>query len=291
MSILPRPRDRKFRERGPRTSRLTDHDTQFRDSRTRPLGPHARPGGHAGPCLVTAAPEQAAAERVLRSWRTGRVALSVYGAAAMALLWILAPLDGNESDLLTAIGIALAGGVALLSGVTVRNGWRGEDLALWEPELRDPATLVNDRRVARSGGTAFVTALFAISGFAVLVQVLGANHAAKAEAVATVTGCSSGYKGSSSYCYGRWTVAGRTYSGRLPGVQYASFGDTVHIRYDSEDPSSLGDRSTTRPLFIFLISSVLSGTMAWRWVERARYPYIQEVERIAARSARDTPAD
>ncbi|MEV5711372.1 hypothetical protein [Actinoallomurus sp. NPDC052274] len=240
---------------------------------------------------MTAAPEQATAERVLRSWRTGRVALSVYGAAAMALLWTLAPLDGNESDLLTAIGIVLAGGVAVLAGVTVRNGWRGEDLAVWEPELRDPATLVDDKRVARSGGTAFMTALFAISGFAVLVQVLGANHAAKAAAVATVTRCSSDYKGRSPYCYGRWTVAGRTYSGRLPDVQYASFGDTVRIRYDPEDPSSLGDRSTTRPLFIFLISGALSGAMAWRWFERARYPYLHEVERIAARSVRDTPAD
>jgi hypothetical protein len=223
--------------------------------------------------MVTTAAEKAAAERVLRSWHTGRVALSVYGAAAMAFLWILAPLDGNETDLVTAIEAVLAGGVALLVGVALRNEWRGQDLAEWEPELYGPTTLTDDKRLRFGGATAYVAALFTISGFALFVQDVGANHAASAEGVAHVTGCSSGYRGHSPTCYGSWSVAGHTYSGKLPGVQFASAGDAEPVRYDPEDPSSLGGRSLLFPFGIFLVASVLSGTMAWRWMDRARDPY------------------
>jgi hypothetical protein len=273
-------------ERRSHLGRHTDRDTEFRDSTIRLLGHGACPGGYTAQRMVTPAAEKAAAERVLRSWRTGRVALSVYGVAGMVFLWILAPLDQRSTDLYKAIGVVLAGGVAVLVAVVLRNEWRGEDLAVWEPELHSPATFTSDKRVHRNGGTAYVAALFAISGFAVLVQDVGANHAARTEGVAQVTGCSGGYRYGSPTCYGRWTVAGRTYSGTLPGVHYAP-GATEPISYDPEDPSSLGSRSTTTPLFTFLIAGVLSGTMALRWTERARAPYIAEVERIAAMHVRD----
>lgn len=237
--------------------------------------------------MVTTEAEKAAAKQVLHTWHTGRAALAVFVVVAIPALWTLADMDHHADHIHNAIGALWVGGLALLTVVAIRNEGRGRHLAEWKPALYSPATLAGDKRVRCRGAIVYVTALLAVTGFALLVHNMSVNHAAYDVEVATVTNCSGGYWPGDSTCHGSWTVLGRVYSGKLPGVHHASAGDTVHIRCDFGAPSSLGGQSIAIPFDLTLVASVLFGVLAWQWKRRRRDPYLAEVRRIIAMRVRD----
>lgn len=235
--------------------------------------------------------ERAAAVKVLRRWRSGRRLLAGYAVGATLLLWSLFSWDHRSSDLLKAVVIMTAAGPVLLVLVSVRNDWAGDALAEWRPDLVGPEKLVGDARLWRTGGMSYMTSLLAVAAVGLLLQNVTANLEATASDTAEVRDCkvshSSGRFGRThTTCYGEWTVAGKTYSGSLPGVVD---GGEVSIHYDPDDPATLGDRSLVFAIGSVIILGLISGTCAWRWITVARDPYIAEVGWVTRRRNRKRP--
>jgi hypothetical protein len=180
----------------------------------------------------------------------------------------------------------VAVGIVLLVVISFRNAWAGDDLADWRPELQGPEDLAGDLRLARTGGYAYVTGLVTTAFAALLLQDISANGMASETGTAQVTKCTTIHSRAhtSIECYGEWSVDGKTYSGRLPGV--IDEDPPVTISYDPEDPSSLGGRSLQKLLILILMTGVATGVLTSRWILRARGPYIDEVEGVTRRRAR-----
>ncbi|GAA4605738.1 hypothetical protein GCM10023195_20160 [Actinoallomurus liliacearum] len=84
--------------------------------------------------------EKAALATVLRRWRSGGRLLTGYLVVVALAFPLFAGWDHRFSDLIKVAGVMTAVGVALLVLVGVRNGWAGDTLAEWRPELAPPRT-------------------------------------------------------------------------------------------------------------------------------------------------------
>ncbi|MCO5968145.1 hypothetical protein [Actinoallomurus soli] len=228
--------------------------------------------------------ERAAVASVLRRWRSGGRLLTGYLVAMAPAFPLFAGWDHRFFDLVKASGLMTAGGVALLLLVGIRNGWAGDTLAEWRPELARPHELAGNPRLSGTGSLAYVAALVALTTFGLFVQSMTADIRATARGTAEVRSCAVSHDSrtgrvTTSTCRGTWVVAGRTYSGELPG------GDT-DIRYDPDDPATLGKRSLEGPVGLTLFLGVIAGGLAWRWITLARDPYIEELEMLTWQAAR-----
>lgn len=232
--------------------------------------------------MVRSEAEKAAVATVLRRWRSGGRVLTGYLVVAALSLPLLAGWDHRFFDLIKAAGVVTAGGIALLLLVSIRNGWAGDTLAEWRPELARPAELAENPRLSGTGSLAYLAALLTVAAAGVIVQSASADIRATARGTAQVS-CVPNHNRfggvTSSTCRGTWTVAGKTYSGSLPGAD-------SNIRYDPDDPATLGGRSVKFPVGLTLFMGVITGIFSWRWITLARDPYMEELEMLAWRPAR-----
>ncbi|MGI8331109.1 hypothetical protein ACRYCC_14170 [Actinomadura scrupuli] len=237
--------------------------------------------------MTTSEAKRAAAAKVLRRYSSGRRLLTGYAVSTAVLLGLLVARDHDRLDLVKAAALLLSGGAALLVLVSLRNGWAGDALAKWRSDLVGPEELAGDRRLGGTGAYAYLTALLTVAAAGLLTQAAWAELRANADGTARIQHCHTtrARVGHSTTCYGTWIVAGRTYSGPLPGVK-SGIGSTVNIRYDPDDPTALGGRSLKFPIGFFLVTGAATGVLTWRWTT-ARDPYIAEVTMIAKRRVRE----
>jgi hypothetical protein len=233
--------------------------------------------------MVRSEAEKAAVATLLQRWRSGARFLTGYMVVAALALPLFAAWDPRLLDLAKAAGSMTAGGVALLFLVGIRNGWAGDTLAEWRPELARPAVQADNPRLGGTGSVGYVAALLTVAAAGMIVQYASAHVRATVHGTAHVRGCVLNRHRdgtpSGNTCYGTWTVAGKTYSGVLPKAD-------VNIRYDPHHPATLGGQSLKLPIGLALFMGVIAGIFTWRWVTLARDPYMEELQMLAWRPTR-----